>query len=369
MIHGDRVRQVRELHRMTQADLVSEVHGLTQPKLSRIEKGLLEPDAETVAMIAASSGVTPGFFNRESTSSIQALSPQFRARNRLNQVDKNAAQRWAELILEAYEQLALGSSPIRQALQRMENADPAHMAMEFRKILGFDSTSPLPYLLLAVERLGVSVVGLPIQLPTMDAFSAWNANTPIIAVLSGTPGDRLRFSVAHELGHLVLHDRLERRPELEMEADAFASELLLPRDIAFQVIPSTATLSTLVMLKGRWGVSVKSLVYRARSLKLMPEERCISLYKQISARGWNKSEPGFVPSEKPRAFRKLAEMRYGFGPNIERMALDLNWSQGLLQQVLDQHSAASELPFEGPLPDRQTYDNVVKLDSARRFGT
>jgi hypothetical protein len=113
---------------------------------------------------------------------------------------------------------------------------------------------------------------------------------------------------------------------------------LTPLHVMAQAMPRHPTLSSLAMLKTEWGVSIRSLIRRARELGYINQDRATSLYKQISARGWNKSEPGYVAQEKPRAFRKLAELYYGPGPNVERLADDAGWSQELAFYVLGQYA-------------------------------
>src|SRR5689334_11218799 len=103
MIYGERIKQVREMHRMTQADLIREVPQLTQSRLSRIEKDLTPVDPESIAMIASATGVTVDFFERRPFPSLSALSPQLRARSRLTQGEKAAALQWARLIDEQYQ--------------------------------------------------------------------------------------------------------------------------------------------------------------------------------------------------------------------------------------------------------------------------
>jgi len=98
-----------------------------------------------------------------------------------------------------------------------------------------------------------------------------------------------------------------------------------------------------------------------------PQDRATSLYRQISARGWNKSEAGYVPIEKPRALRKLAEIAYGPGPNTERFAVDFHWSYDLAISVLNQHATPEELPFNQSdgIVDRS---NVIELHSRQARG-
>jgi Zn-dependent peptidase ImmA (M78 family)/transcriptional regulator with XRE-family HTH domain len=347
MIYGERVKQVREMQHLTQSALASMIPNLTQSHLSRVESEVAAPDAETVALLAATLGVTVDFFEKQPSPHLDAQSPQLRARSsRLTQGVKASALQWARLIDEEYERLKVRGSPIPVRLRKLSGIPPHIAAYEVRSLLGFSPDEPLPYLVLAVERLGVTVLGLPYSAVALDAFCAWRGEFPIVGLLADVPGDRLRWSMAHELGHLVLHGHGETGKHVEAEADEFAAELLTPKAAIEKSMPSRVTLSSLTMLKTQWGVSVKSLIRRAKESGFVDQDRAISLYKQVSARGWNRSEPGYVPREKPRAFRKLAEISYGIGPNVERMAREAGWSQELTLQVLDQYATAEELPLE-----------------------
>lgn len=366
MISGERVRQLRELQGLTQSALAREIPGLTQPQLSRIEAGLSEPDREVAELIALSAGVRSELLSVEPSSGLIAHSPQFRSRSRLTKTDRLGALQLCSFVNEEYERLLSLARPIGLRFESLDGASPTEAAGETRRMLQFSSSGPLPYLLLAVERIGVTVLGLPMANDSLDAFAAWRGSSPLIAVMKGTPGDRVRFSVAHELGHLVLHRGDPRvGADVEAEADEFAAELLTPRQDMRSALPRRVTLSSLAMVKSEWGVSIKSLIRRAREIGLLDKDRAISLYKQMSTRGWNKQEPGFVPLEKPRAFRKLAELQYGTGPNIERMAADAFWSEELTYDILSQFSTAQELPHDRNY-DAERHGNVVDIDAARR---
>ncbi|HSV67651.1 MAG TPA: XRE family transcriptional regulator [Mycobacteriales bacterium] len=344
MIYGERVRQVREMHRLTQAALAEQVPALTQSRLSRIESDRATPDDEATALLALASGVTTDFFGRPPVPGLLAHSPHLRARSRLTEAAKSAAMQWARLVDECYQRLRQQATALPVRITPMPGAGPTEAARAVRRQLGFSADEPLAYLVLAVERLGVTVLGLPCVIDGLDAFCAWRGDEPVIALLGGAPGDRHRFNVAHEFGHLVLHQPRQTGRTTEAEADAFAAELLTPLDAIARAMPRRPTLSSLAMLKTTWGVSIKSLVRRARELGLVDHEGAISLYKQISARGWNRNEPGHVAHEKPRAFRKLAEIAYGAGPNVPRFAADAGWSEELAHAVLAQHATPDELP-------------------------
>jgi Zn-dependent peptidase ImmA (M78 family) len=368
MTIGERIKQVREMHRFTQSAIIEELKfpALKQSRLSRIEGGLAEADDETIELIAIALGVRSEFFHRPLTSDLVPQSPQLRARSRLTQSAKTAVMRWTQTILEEYNRLELAAVPIRPKIGDLRGWIPAEAAREMRRRLGFDESSPLPYLVLAIERLGVTVLGIPHTEDHMDAFCAWNGERPVIGVLRGTPADRLRFSVAHELGHLVLHKGVEKSAVLETEADAFAAELLTPLDAIRHSIPRSPKLGQLALVKSQWGVSIKSLVRRARELGYIDQDRAVSFYRQMSARGWNKNEPGFVFYEKPRALRKLAEISHGPGPSISGMARSAAWSETLVLDVLDRHARVEDLPQEASAASASNGFNVVDMATVRR---
>src|SRR5215475_4841704 len=137
MIYGERVRQVREMHRLTQAALAAQIPGLPQWRLSRIETNLADADDEAVAMLAAISGVTTDFLGRPPTPTLIAHTPQLRARSRLTQIAKAEALQWARLVDEAYEQLAGCVARIPVGLSRLRGATPEEGATEARRMLGF----------------------------------------------------------------------------------------------------------------------------------------------------------------------------------------------------------------------------------------
>jgi Zn-dependent peptidase ImmA (M78 family) len=121
------------------------------------------------------------------------------------------------------------------------------------------------------------------------------------------PGDRQRFTVAHELGHIIMHSLSEfPNEESEKQADEFASELLMPRlDIAGNF--NKLSLERLMDLKKYWKVSMQALIYRAKSLNRISAYKAQILWKQISMYGYKKNEPIKIEKETPRIFAELVD--------------------------------------------------------------
>jgi Zn-dependent peptidase ImmA (M78 family) len=227
--------------------------------------------------------------------------------------------------------------------------------------MGISRDDPILHVINLIERAGVLVLGLPVALKKRDAFSVWmttkeGGRRAVVAIAQGVPGDRLRFSTAHELGHIVMHTTIEKGfTDLEREANRFAAELLMPHEAMRAEMRSPVTLASLATLKARWGVSIQALIVRARDLEVISERQYRYLFEQIGLRGWRTREPGAIPLEKPRALRKMAELLYGLPIDTKQLASDLKFPLPLARAILDSHAGKGELPRK-PRPS-----NVVQL--------
>jgi Zn-dependent peptidase ImmA (M78 family) len=131
--------------------------------------------------------------------------------------------------------------------------------------------------------------------------------------------------------------------ELEHEAYAFASELLMPKAALMQELTTPVTLATLAPLKLRWRVSLQALIRRARDLAIVSERQYYYLSEQIARSGLRTAEPPnlAVPIERPRALRQLAELLYGRPIDLRRLAIDANLTPQFLGDVLNAHAEAA----------------------------
>lgn len=199
--------------------------------------------------------------------------------------------------------------------------DIEHVANDTREKLGVGPSDPIRNVTRAVERAGVVVMGsvVPIDRPggidKHDGASNWldhPIGRPVICVSRGTSGDRHRLNVAHELGHLILHQvRNVDSKRAEAEAFRFAGALLLPKASAQESIEIPVTLRGLAIAKARWGISIRALIRRSLDLHMIDADRRQSLEKQVFARGWGRTEPVDVAPEEPLLIRRLIETGTG----------------------------------------------------------
>ncbi|WP_066366509.1 helix-turn-helix domain-containing protein [Herbidospora mongoliensis] len=298
---GEVLTTARRACGYTQEDLAGAA-GVTQAALSRYENDLREPEAEVLERLARVLGVTAAFLTRAGrVHGGMAVDAHMRRRQtarpttwrrleaRLNMYRMHASFMYEEISVRA-EQYIPRLDPLDTP-----PADAARMVrMQWRMPIG-----PVRSLVRWLEAAGVLVIDEDFGTPRVDGMSQWIGDHPIILLNSRAPTDRRRLTLAHELGHLVLHS-VDVSAYVEDEADAFAAEFLMPIEV---IRPQLRTLKMgyLHDLKREWGVSMQALVERAYRAELMTPLARTNMYKAFSARGWRTAEPlgGELPPETP----------------------------------------------------------------------
>jgi transcriptional regulator with XRE-family HTH domain len=255
MINPARLQQAREVRGWTQTALARLV-GVHQSAIAQLEVGRMQPSPEVLAAISRSTGFPLAFFTRPSAPAFPVGSLRFRARAAMTARQRRQASWYAQTLYELMAYMAAQTEYPAPCVPQLAS-DPVAAAAITRQALGLAPDWPIGPLIRTLERGGVWVVAIPVALPPREAFSTWaggDAATPMIVVAATTAGDRRRFSVAHELGHLVLHQVPQGSAHaVEQQADAFAAAFLLPEAAMRRVLVPPITLTTLADLKARWG--------------------------------------------------------------------------------------------------------------------
>ena len=176
---------------------------------------------------------------------------------------------------------------------------------------------PILNLTNVLERNGIIVSGGNITATKTDACSEVLYGVPVIFYDKTLKSScRIRFSLAHELGHILLHSYVTNEDlknkdfldKIEKEANTFASCFLLPRE-SFILDVNALSLEYFMLLKEKWKVSISALIYRCKELELIDNNLNLSLRKRISAKRWNKIEPldDTIPYENPQLFKQALE--------------------------------------------------------------
>lgn len=307
---GHRIQLLRMANGLNQAQLADAAE-IPTGAVSMVEHGRQRLDDDALARVADVLGCTVDYITR-SRSQLASTRPWLRA---YADASKKAVDRYVadtEMAVDAFHALRL--KPIPEAVPCFDddvNNEHAieEFASEIRHTAGLTDGDVVGNCIRRVERLGVLVLPMHDELGRHMGLSQRVDAIPVIRVsrphlsADGTvnpAGDRQRFTVAHELGHLSLHATTpppataEQARLVEQQAHRFAAAFLTPADpllADLDRLGDRVTLTTLAELKKTWGVSIKMLVVRLQQLARIDDHHARSLYKQISARRWNKVEP------------------------------------------------------------------------------
>jgi Zn-dependent peptidase ImmA (M78 family)/transcriptional regulator with XRE-family HTH domain len=320
------VRLGREMRDMSQTQLAKQA-GLAQAIVSRIEGGLRPASPAERLQISRALALPPAFLDEPDA---PAAAPLFRKRairsvrvNRLIQARINTAVLAARRILDAG--IDIDTPFAFPAPGEIPADDPVAAAAAVRRAWRLPN-GRIDNLTELIEDAGGIV--LHVDFGTDDASAAFvaNAGDPRLWFLVNTretAGDRVRLSLAHELGHAIMHRYLPVREEsvMEPQAYAFALALTLPPEDFDRHVRADLTLNRARDLKRAYRVSIQAIMRAARDRRLITSERYVSLYKQISARGWRRDEPDPVALEAPTTWPEaLAVHRERHGYGIEELA-------------------------------------------------
>jgi Zn-dependent peptidase ImmA (M78 family)/DNA-binding XRE family transcriptional regulator len=339
-----RLKLAREANGLSQTDLAKAIKTVTAPAISQFESGLIKPSAQTLAEIAKALKFPITFFTTPSEPSDREAF--FRSLRGARAKHKSAARALAEiasLLVGALEEFV--EFPMLDVLRRpLPPSAGQHLvekaAEDLRAEWGI-SDGPISNVIAELERHGIVVARLPLNVNEIDAFSVAFEARPIV-VLSSDKGavDRSRFDAAHELGHLVMHRAPEEdeHARIERQAHWFAAAFLAPAEQLVYELPDHADWQRLATLKRRWGLSMSSLLIRARDLKRISDAEYVRAMKYMSMKGWRKTEPVQLGHpERPTLLGKATELLPTTGASLKTLAE----GAGLPVQLVDAIVGAS----------------------------
>ncbi len=311
-VNQDMLAVARESRGFTQSDLAQSI-GISQSKYSKYEGGNLVVSEEDLALVSRVLGFSKDFFLQQDTV-YGFASPVFyhRKRARLSvgslriiQARLNIFRFHVSRLIRGVDIATLFELPVMDVDSYESPEDIARkLRVMWRLPLG-----PIVNLVAVIESAGAILHKTFLGTHSIDAVVQVAPDCPAVIFLNESiPGDRLRFTLAHELGHLIMHQHPS--PDMEREADRFAAELLMPaaeikhhlRKLSFQKLPD---------LKSHWKVSMAALVKRAMDLRQITQRYSRTLFAQLGAHGWRKVEPYPVLTETPTVFQDMIETYLG----------------------------------------------------------
>lgn len=294
---GELVKLGRHARRMTQKQL-ADATGVTQALISLIEEGQRAITAEVATALADALQFPVAFFAQPDPVTGPGLGEIYHRRKKsISAKDLETSYAWLNIRAFTARRLleAVDWPDVDLPIMSLDlDVGDEEEAAQFLRARWNVPTGPIRSVSQLLDRAGVLVMPETFTSAEMDGVSLWLGDLPpMMLVNRDIPQDRLRFTMAHELGHLVLHLRSIPRSfddGIEREAHAFAGAFLLPKaEIRPQL--RNLTVEKLAQLKRHWRVSMSAILMRAKQLETITPTEERKLWMQLSANGWRKREP------------------------------------------------------------------------------
>ncbi|EES48125.1 XRE family transcriptional regulator [Clostridium botulinum] len=324
-VYGQRIKQGRILRGLSQEQLGKKV-GVTRQAISNCEKDNINLSTTNLLKLSETLDLPLSFFYRipEEDNSDNIIffrskdipkKTKEQLREEINIFDKEIVKYFEKFVKLPSINLPDLSEILEGKSYNYRKETIMDICKRIREHWGIGN-KPIDNLAYLLQVNGFIISRQYINQDKTDAFSQ-NIDDKKYIFISGNKecAVRSRFDLAHELGHLVLHNNIDKddfeEKIIEKDADSFASELLYPSEIFLEDIQDYSLgFERFIELKEKWKVSIQLLVRKCKDLKVISDEKYIYFQKRISFNRWRKNEPldNRIVSEKPRLFEDVIEL-------------------------------------------------------------
>ena len=337
MTVGQRIRVSRRACGLSLRDLEARIDNrVTAQAISKYERDESMPGSGVLIALSDALGVPVDYLASDSDIRLEAV--DFRKKRLTSRREEAQVEASVLHLLERYliveEILHLPTvawDMPREApwpvLRDPAEAEHAALGLRAHWGLGLDPISNLVDLL---EERGIKVLAM--RLANIDGLTARvrredTSVASVIVVNRDDWGERQRFTLAHELGHMAL----ETAPKVDDEkaAHRFSGAFLMPAETLRAEIGKrrkSMGWGELFELKRIFGVSVQALTYRCKDLGIFGAPLVRQLFNEFTRRGWRSppyEEPGAMAGERPMRFERLCFRALAEGAISEAKAAEL----------------------------------------------
>ena len=323
--NGNRLKSARQYRGLTVEELSQKIN-VSKQTISQYENGVIENvPFDKIYALSIELRFPYRYFIQKSNSSVKTGATYFRSllktskKYRTSQVVK--MEHLAEIYAFLNEYLDFPPLNLPDWIGSFES--PAEAASALRKFWDLGS-KPIEDIIRVVEKNGILVTTFATDTDDIDAFSQFveldGINIYLIALSSNKESaSRINFDIAHELGHIILHEWSEDEDSIsrdefkkkEKEANEFAAAFLLPEsEFANDVSLDPQNLDYYIQLKRKWKVSIAAMLYRTCSLGIITQNQYQYMLRIMQAKDWRKREPldNVIKTPKPTLLSDAIEV-------------------------------------------------------------
>lgn len=303
--NGERLKIAR-MWRNLSATQLADLTGFSRQTISMLENGkLMNPEFATVQKLSEKLEFPITFFLEETKINLNESTTYFRSLLTTNKKYRVEQEEKIKFIAIVYNMLSEYLEFEKVNLPQIPtNATPQEAANILREYWGLGNR-PIENIVYLAESNGLIVTDFETATGDVDAFSHKITSDDMETYLIGYSKNkrtaaRIHFDVAHEIGHILLHNwredleciDKEEFKEIELQAHAFASAFLLPEDeFRKDVSPYATNLAYYTELKKTWKVSIAAMIRRAKDLDIITADDYSRLMRNMQKQGIRKIEP------------------------------------------------------------------------------
>ncbi|MEK3821472.1 XRE family transcriptional regulator [Cytobacillus sp. FSL W8-0315] len=342
MFIGKSLTNIRVLNDLSRNQLAEKL-GVTEQAIWQYENGYMSPKLEVVNKLKTIFNVKSSYFYNSDLVSkadltninVENIAYRSEAINSLNKTQSELMHiRFIDVFLKKVEEkiaypknylVGLRNdiiSFIKENSEMDRDIQIKNIAKIARIRIGLDEDSN-KNLLFLLEKAGAFVLEKEIS-NTIDAYSLWTEDDRPYIMLGSLKKSAVRrnFDLAHELGHLLLHYKVEflRQDKksyktLEDEANLFASEFLLPEKQFKEDCKGIAKVSNpdaYIDIKQKWQVSLQAIAIRAFRLEIIDYQQYRYFFMSINRKGYKFQEPldNEIPIEHPMKIKSILQLLF-----------------------------------------------------------
>lgn len=312
---GERLLRSRNAAGLSMQALANQV-GLSANMIKKYEHNQSMPSSANLLKLSKALGVRSEYFFRTSIPEIRNIEFRKRASTPVSLVNKiksdvlDQAERWYELA-DIWPEFPIKKfvQPdwIPKVIQSLDEIDQVAILCRDKWQLGM---GPLVDLIDLLESKGILVIVSSVAANNkLDGLQGRIDGQPVVVISENVPGDRQRFTLAHELGHLLISGRLSENIDEEKACNRFAANFILPCETLKNEIGSkrhNLEFAELDFLKQEYGISMQACLYRAKDCGIISDSYYTNVIRVFARNGWRLNEPGRpYPQAKTVLFKQL----------------------------------------------------------------
>jgi Zn-dependent peptidase ImmA (M78 family)/transcriptional regulator with XRE-family HTH domain len=347
MPFGERLRAARAMAGLSLQELADRIDNtVTKQAISKYERGEMKPESSsTLVAFSRALKVPVDYFFKESVPNITTW--HYRRRSNVSAKSLKSLMETVRDLLNRYdelEELLGGKTAFRSPFKAdgLKSAEEAELAARrLRNEWGLGPDQPVASVTSLLESRGIRILLLEsgANRNRFDGLAGYRGEDPFITLIDHAPADRIRFTLMHELAHVLLWPREHEDDKRDEKlCHLFASEFLLPAYVLRKEFPGsdrrTLAMPELLSMKMRFGISLQAILYRACDLGILSKAGYEGIMRQFGSHGWRTTEPGEYPCiERPMRFEQLLFRA------IAQDAISLSKAAGISGKSIDEIKA------------------------------